>query len=193
VALYKAFSSPPDDLRNGLVSAQVMMTPEAVLAGYRYGVFPWGTNASGAVNWHHPPQRGVLHLAKVKIRRKDRSALVSARWDPDLSVTMNSDFRAVIESCAAMRRERMVVIWAHRVIASACLFSKKLERGRFIWPTPAEGAVTISPAQMGSLLEGIDWRAPQKTWRPGLIMTTYNSQTCWSIGRSLPIWQERMR
>ena len=50
----------------------------------------------------------------------------------------------------------------------ACLFSKKFERGRFIWPTPAEGAVTISPAQMGYLLEGIDWRAPQKTWRPEL-------------------------
>lgn len=50
----------------------------------------------------------------------------------------------------------------------ACLFSKKLERGRFIWPTPSEGAVTISPAQMGYLLEGIDWRAPQKTWRPEL-------------------------
>jgi transposase len=48
----------------------------------------------------------------------------------------------------------------------ACLFSKKLERGRFIWPTPADGAVTISPAQMGYL--GIDWRAPQKTWRPEL-------------------------
>jgi transposase len=50
----------------------------------------------------------------------------------------------------------------------ACLFSKKLERGRFIWPTPADGAVMISPAQMGYLLEGIDWRAPQKTWRPEL-------------------------
>jgi transposase len=59
----------------------------------------------------------------------------------------------------------------------ACLFSKRLERGRFIWPTPssktrasgtAEGAVTISPAQLGYLLEGIDWRAPQKTWRPEL-------------------------
>lgn len=48
----------------------------------------------------------------------------------------------------------------------ACLFSKRLERGRFIWPTPSEGAVTISPAQLGYLLEGIDWRAPQQTWRP---------------------------
>lgn len=50
----------------------------------------------------------------------------------------------------------------------ACLFSKRLERGRFIWPTPTDGAVTISPAQLGYLLEGIDWRAPQQTWRPEL-------------------------
>ena len=47
-----------------------------------------------------------------------------------------------------------------------CLFAKRLERGRFIWPTPSEGAVTISPAQLGYMLEGIDWRAPQHTWRP---------------------------
>ncbi len=47
-----------------------------------------------------------------------------------------------------------------------CLFVKRLERGRFIWPSPAEGVVMISPAQLGYLLEGIDWRAPQRTWRP---------------------------
>jgi transposase len=48
----------------------------------------------------------------------------------------------------------------------ACLFSKRLERGRFIWPSAAEGVVSVSPAQMAYLLEGIDWRMPQKTWRP---------------------------
>jgi transposase len=47
-----------------------------------------------------------------------------------------------------------------------CLFAKRLERGRFVWPSPADGAVTISPAQLGYLLEGIDWRMPQRTWRP---------------------------
>jgi transposase len=49
-----------------------------------------------------------------------------------------------------------------------CLFSKRLERGRFIWPSTVDGAVSISPGQLGYLLEGIDWRAPQKTWRPEL-------------------------
>ena len=47
-----------------------------------------------------------------------------------------------------------------------CLFAKRLERGRFLWPSPADGVVTISAAQLGYLLEGIDWRMPQRTWRP---------------------------
>jgi transposase len=47
-----------------------------------------------------------------------------------------------------------------------CLFAKRLERGRFIWPTPVEGTIAITPAQLGYLLEGIDWRAPQRTFVP---------------------------
>jgi transposase len=30
----------------------------------------------------------------------------------------------------------------------------------------ADGTITISTAQLGYLLEGIDWRNPQLTWRP---------------------------
>jgi transposase len=48
----------------------------------------------------------------------------------------------------------------------ACLFAKRLERGRFVWPSPADGRVAITSAQLGYLLEGIDWRNPQRTWRP---------------------------
>ena len=49
-----------------------------------------------------------------------------------------------------------------------CLFTKRLERGRFIWPANNGDAVTISAAQLGYLLEGIDWRAPIRTQRPEL-------------------------
>ncbi|MFK4529197.1 transposase [Bradyrhizobium japonicum] len=45
------------------------------------------------------------------------------------------------------------------------LYAKRLERGRFLWPSSADGLVTITPAQLGYLLEGIDWRMPQHTWR----------------------------
>lgn len=47
-----------------------------------------------------------------------------------------------------------------------CLFAKRLEKGRFIWPVTKQGVVTLSPAQLSMLLEGIDWRAPQRTWQP---------------------------
>jgi hypothetical protein len=36
----------------------------------------------------------------------------------------------------------------------------------FLWPSATDGAVTISSAQLGYLLSGIDWRNPQETWRP---------------------------
>lgn len=62
------------------------------------------------------------------------------------------------------RGDLLKVIWHDG--QGACLFSKRLERGRFLWPSPADGVVTITPAQLGYLLEGIDWRMPQRTWRP---------------------------
>lgn len=47
-----------------------------------------------------------------------------------------------------------------------CLFIKRLERGRFVWPQAPDGTVSLTPAQLSMLLEGIDWRRPQRTWQP---------------------------
>lgn len=44
-----------------------------------------------------------------------------------------------------------------------CLFAKRLERGRFIWPQSPDGSVCLTPAQLSMLLEGIDWRHPRRT------------------------------
>ena len=46
------------------------------------------------------------------------------------------------------------------------LYAKRLDRGRFIWPQTVDGAVALTAAQMGYLLEGIDWRNPRHTTRP---------------------------
>ncbi|WP_348641710.1 hypothetical protein [Mesorhizobium sp. B2-2-2] len=46
-----------------------------------------------------------------------------------------------------------------------CLFTKKLELGRFIWPSAADGTVVMTPAQLG-YLQGSDLRMPQKAWHP---------------------------
>ena len=44
-----------------------------------------------------------------------------------------------------------------------CLFAKRLERGRFVWPKAQGGTCVLSPAQLSMLLEGIDWRMPERT------------------------------
>ncbi len=49
-----------------------------------------------------------------------------------------------------------------------CLFAKRLERGRFIWPKLESGAVSLTGAQLSMLLEGIDWRHPIRTHVPEL-------------------------
>jgi transposase len=46
------------------------------------------------------------------------------------------------------------------------LYAKRLDQGKFIWPSPANGVVSISAPQLAYMLDGIDWRNPQKTSRP---------------------------
>jgi transposase len=47
-----------------------------------------------------------------------------------------------------------------------CLFAKKLERGKFVWPQATSGTVYLSPAQLSMLLEGINWKRVERTWQP---------------------------
>ena len=49
-----------------------------------------------------------------------------------------------------------------------CLFSKRLEKGHFQWPVTDTGRVSLTPAQLSMLLEGIDWRMPARVRRPEL-------------------------
>jgi transposase len=51
-----------------------------------------------------------------------------------------------------------------------CLFAKRLERGRFVWPQATNGSVALTRAQLSMLLEGIDWRRPQRTWNPQVVV-----------------------
>ena len=66
------------------------------------------------------------------------------------------------------RGDLLKVLWADR--DGLCLFVKRLERGRFVWPQAASGSVHLTPAQLSMLLEGIDWRRPERTWQPLHVM-----------------------
>ena len=47
-----------------------------------------------------------------------------------------------------------------------CLFAKKLEHGKFVWPLATSGTVYLTAAQLSMLLEGINWKRPERTWQP---------------------------
>ncbi len=50
-----------------------------------------------------------------------------------------------------------------------CLFAKRLEAGKFVWPPIVDGGMVLTPAQLGLLVEAMDWRrtvAPEAPRRP---------------------------
>jgi transposase len=51
-----------------------------------------------------------------------------------------------------------------------CLFTKRIEHGRFQWPAAdASGdTVSLTSVQLSMLIEGIDWRTPERRWRPAV-------------------------
>jgi transposase len=56
------------------------------------------------------------------------------------------------------------ILWHDGVGIS--LYAKRLEKGRFLWPSPADGVVAISAAQLTYMLDGIDWRNPRPSFCP---------------------------
>ena len=64
------------------------------------------------------------------------------------------------------RGDQIKVLWADS--DGLCLFTKRLERGRFVWPVTRDGKVHLTPAQLSMLLEGINWKHPKRTERAGI-------------------------
>ena len=48
-----------------------------------------------------------------------------------------------------------VVYWDRNGYA---MWTKRLEKGRFVWPPIVDGAMTLTPAQLALLIEAMDWR-----------------------------------
>ena len=86
------------------------------------------------------------------------------------------DFRKGAEGLAALVRDTMkadpfsgavYVFRAHRADrikmifwdgTGLVLYAKRLEDGEFRWPKVQDGVMRLTAAQLGALLEGLDWR-----------------------------------
>ncbi len=75
-----------------------------------------------------------------------------------------SPFDGCIFAFRGKRAGLIKVLWHDGI--GLCLLTKRLERGHFIWPTTSTGAVSLTAAQLATLLEGCEWRAPVASRRP---------------------------
>ena len=95
----RAFPDPRHASREGLVAIGGDLSPERLLSAYGHGIFPWFDDDRGPVLWWSPDPRAVLAPAELKISRSLRKRLRRS----DYSVTMDTDFAAVVAGCAAPR------------------------------------------------------------------------------------------
>ena len=107
-----------------------------------------------------PASTRVWLAAGVTDMRKGFNGLAALAQD----VLKQDPFSGHLFVFRGRRGDLLKVIWFDG--QGACLFSKRLEKGRFVWPSATTGKVTLTPAHLSMLLEGIDWRAPERTWRP---------------------------
>jgi transposase len=88
-----------------------------------------------------------------------RSCKASSRTDP---------FSGQLFIFRGKAGDRIKILWYDG--DGMCLFAKRLERGRFLWTRATSGVVSLSPAQLAMLIEGIDWRRVERTQRPELVV-----------------------
>ena len=83
----------------GLVAAGGALTLEWLVAAYSSGIFPWYNSDSEPILWWSPAERAVLKPGAMRVPRSLRKRLRNAGF----SVSMDTDFEAVIRACAAPR------------------------------------------------------------------------------------------
>ena len=77
------------------------------------------------------------------------AALVAAELGGD-------PFSGVVYVFRAKKADRVKLVWWDGT--GLCLMHKKLESGAFRWPAVHDGVMRLTAAQLGALIEGLDWR-----------------------------------
>jgi leucyl/phenylalanyl-tRNA---protein transferase len=93
-ALEEALAHP-----DGLLAIGGDLTINRLLAAYRLGIFPW-YNDKEPILWWSPAQRMVLFPEALKVSRSLRKTIRTGQF----TITLDRNFREVIQACAAPRR-----------------------------------------------------------------------------------------
>ena len=95
-----SYQFPPVHLASpeGVLAVGGDLHTERLLEAYRHGVFPWYDEGQPIV-WWSPDPRAILFLDNLKISHSLRKTLRNSRFN----VTLDLQFRQVVEACSAPR------------------------------------------------------------------------------------------
>ncbi|MCS5635335.1 MAG: leucyl/phenylalanyl-tRNA--protein transferase [Myxococcota bacterium] len=100
-----AFPDPRSASGDGLLAYGGDLEPERLLAAYAQGIFPWYESAP--ILWYSPDPRALLFPEELRINRSLAKNLRRGRY----ALSMDTDFRGVIEACAHIRRSGQSGTW----------------------------------------------------------------------------------
>ena len=90
----------------GLLAVGGDLSPERVLYAYQNGIFPW-YESDQPILWWAPDPRFVLYPHKLKVSKSTKQILKNQSFE----ITINRNFKDVIQACAKVKREAQSGTW----------------------------------------------------------------------------------
>lgn len=130
--LTETIEFPPLDEANseGLLAVGGDLSPERVLYAYQNGIFPW-YESDQPVLWWAPDPRFVLYPHKLKVSKSTKQMMRNQSFE----ITINRNFKAVIETCANVKRNAQSGTWiTDEMIQTYCdLHQKGIAKSVEVW------------------------------------------------------------
>ena len=116
--LSKDLVFPPPRLADpgGLLAVGGDLSPERLLLAYKNGIFPWYSKED-PILWWSPDPRLVLYLDELHVSRSLEKTIRKGTYE----VTIDTDFRSVITSCAQTRGKNRDETWINDEMIAAYL------------------------------------------------------------------------
>jgi len=130
--LSSAIEFPPLNQANadGLLALGGDLSPERVFYAYQNGIFPWYESDQPPL-WWAPDPRFVLYPDRLRISKSTKQLLKSHQFE----ITVNRDFKAVIEACANVKRNAQSGTWiTNDMIETYCeLHQRGIAKSVEVW------------------------------------------------------------
>ena len=130
--LSSAIEFPPLNQANadGLLALGGDLSPERVFYAYQNGIFPW-YESDQPLLWWAPDPRFVLYPNRLRISKSTKQLLKSHQFE----ITVNRDFKAVIEACANVKRNAQSGTWiTNDMIETYCeLHQRGIAKSVEVW------------------------------------------------------------